>query len=210
MANRLRLLLVRHAESEHNRFRTLSSSPPGLDLSETGRVQAAALARSLAARDVTAVYASPCLRARSTAVAVAEAHRLAVTRSDALLEYGLGELEGATSTEAWRAVEELFAAWMLRDELDAALPGGGESGRSVVDRVRSAVDEAAARTETGGTAVLVGHQGSIRTAVPRIVDNVPPSFGYRHPLRNVDIVEIARAEGGGWTCLRWAGHECFK
>jgi broad specificity phosphatase PhoE len=110
-----KLLLVRHAESEYNRFRALSSSPPGLDLSESGRVQAVALADSLAARDIVAVYASPCLRAWSTAVAVANARRLPVTTSDSLLEYGLGELEGANSPEAWRAVDALFTAWMLRE-----------------------------------------------------------------------------------------------
>src|SRR5262245_17798676 len=99
---------------------------------------------------------------------------------------------------------------MLRDQLDAALPGGGESGHSVVDRMRGAVEEIAAKTETGGTVVLVGHQGSIRVAVPRIVGNVPPSFGYRNPLRNVDVVEIARTARSGWTCHSWAGHDTFK
>jgi broad specificity phosphatase PhoE len=133
-----------------------------------------------------------------------------MTTSDALLEYGLGGLEGATSPEAWRAVDELFAAWMLRDQLDAALPGGGESGHSVVARIRSAIDQVAAKTAKGGTVVLVGHQGSIRTAVPRIVDNVSPSFGYRHSLRNVEIVEITRTERGGWTCHSWGGQDRFE
>jgi broad specificity phosphatase PhoE len=95
-------------------------------------------------------------------------------------------------------------------ELDAALPGGGESGHSVVDRMRGAVEEIAAKTETGGTVVLVGHQGSIRVAVPRIVGNVPLSFGYHNPLRNVDVVEIASTARSGWTCHSWAGHDTFK
>jgi broad specificity phosphatase PhoE len=81
------LLLVRHGQSEANAG---TSTEPDCALSELGRKQAHALARRLAALDLTGFVAltSPYRRALQTAEEVALATGLSFTVDEALREWG--------------------------------------------------------------------------------------------------------------------------
>ena len=70
----LRLLLLRHAETDWNRERRYQGWTD-TDLSEVGRGQAEAAGRLLARQPLAAVWSSPLRRARDTAAAIAVAHR---------------------------------------------------------------------------------------------------------------------------------------
>ena len=61
-----RVLLVRHGQSQGNAERRFGGHSP-TPLSELGRRQAGATARTLAAEGVTAIYSSDLLRAVETA-----------------------------------------------------------------------------------------------------------------------------------------------
>ncbi|MBF8286806.1 MAG: putative phosphoglycerate mutase family protein, partial [Dehalococcoidia bacterium] len=65
----MRLLLIRHAESEGNAQGRLQGRKE-YPLTARGAVQAAALAQRLAVEPIAAVYASPIRRALDTALAV--------------------------------------------------------------------------------------------------------------------------------------------
>ncbi|GMA88636.1 hypothetical protein GCM10025868_38860 [Angustibacter aerolatus] len=96
------VLVVRHGQSEGNVSNRLSSAAPGTPLTDLGREQAARTGAALADRGVTAVWASPLLRAQQTARLVADAVGVAdVATLDGVREFGLGTLEGAESDEAW-------------------------------------------------------------------------------------------------------------
>src|SRR5215203_2593272 len=69
----------------------LTGRTPGVDLSDDGRQQAAALAERLADLPVAAVYASPIERTAQTAAAVAERHGLAVHSLAGALEADYGQ-----------------------------------------------------------------------------------------------------------------------
>src|SRR5436305_2921530 len=68
---RTEILVVRHAEV-HNPKDILYGRLPRFGLSERGRRQAEATARFLAGRPISAIYTSPLLRARQTAVILAQ------------------------------------------------------------------------------------------------------------------------------------------
>jgi broad specificity phosphatase PhoE len=91
--------LVRHADV-HNPRSLFYGRLPRFRISELGRQQAAAVATVLAREPVDAVYTSPLLRARQTAIVIAETHpsRPPLRRASALLEV-LTHWQGRPSTE---------------------------------------------------------------------------------------------------------------
>ncbi|HYB41780.1 MAG TPA: histidine phosphatase family protein [Candidatus Methylomirabilis sp.] len=117
----LRLVLLRHAETDWNRERRYQGWRD-IPLSDTGRGQAEAAGRLLAAEPLAAVWASPLRRARDTAAAIATAQGLPVRVADAFREMRFGQWEGLTADEARSRFPELHRAWAEAPH-DVALPG---------------------------------------------------------------------------------------
>jgi probable phosphoglycerate mutase len=79
---------------------------------------------------------------------------------------------------------------------------GGESGDSVVARMRACLD-LVADENPGTTSVVVSHGGVIAIATPVICDNLGAEVVVANLLANCDVVELER-DADGWRCLRWA------
>lgn len=107
----MRLLLVRHGESEWNRIGRYQGQ---LDapLSELGLRQADALAKRLAPEKLDAIYSSPLQRARRTADAIAAHHPTIPFEEDAaLLEIHHGDWQGLYATEVREQYGEPLEEW---------------------------------------------------------------------------------------------------
>jgi len=92
------VLLIRHAETDAvGRF--ISGWMKGVHLNESGREQAALLARRLARAPLRAIYCSPLERAIETAEPVAAATGAAIQVRDAIGEIRFGEWTGRTFEE---------------------------------------------------------------------------------------------------------------
>ncbi|MEJ5915600.1 MSMEG_4193 family putative phosphomutase [Pseudokineococcus sp. 1T1Z-3] len=153
------LLLVRHGRTAANATGVLAGRSPGVDLDESGRAQAAALAERLAAVPLAAVVASPLQRTVATAQALlaaggtARRPRPALVEEPRLLECDYGAWTG-------RALKELAREphWkVVQGHPSAAQFPGGESLRDVQSRALAAVREHDARVEAehGADAVWV-------------------------------------------------------
>jgi alpha-ribazole phosphatase/probable phosphoglycerate mutase len=157
----MRLLLVRHAETEESaRGRCYGSLDVGL--SPLGRLQCATLADALAPEPVAAVVASPRVRAMETAWAIAERHGLEVRPDADLRELDFGELEGRTYDEIAASLPEVYAAWMTHPTR-VRFPGG-----ECYDDLRQRALRAAASAHEqheGRSVVLVTHGGVVRALV---------------------------------------------
>jgi alpha-ribazole phosphatase len=154
----MRLLLVRHAETEESaRGRCYGSLDVGL--SPLGRAQCGALAELLAAEPLAAVVTSPRERAVETARAIAASHGLAVDVDADLRELDFGELEGRTYDEIAATLPELYAEWMT-NPTRLTFPGG-ESYADLGERALRAVASARRRL-AGGTVAFVTHGGVVR------------------------------------------------
>jgi probable phosphomutase (TIGR03848 family) len=154
-----RLVLARHAVTAETGPR-LSGRRPGVDLSEEGRRQAAALADRLADLPVAAVYASPIERTTQTARAVADRHRLEVRALEGVLEADYGEWTGRELTELaktdlWKVVQ--------RAPSRARFPGG-ESLAAMQARMVAALDTVVA-AHAGELVVVVSHADPIKAAI---------------------------------------------
>ena len=193
-ADRVRLMLVRHGQTDSNLVRALDSRPPGAPLNDLGHAQAAALGGRLAGEPVTAVYASRAIRAQQTAAPIAVAHDLPVTVLDGVQEVFCGDLEGRTDLPAREEFDRTYAAWW-RGDLDAHLPGG-ESAHDLRDRYVPAVERITGGAT--GAVVLVSHGAAIRLAAAALLDD-PVKTGY---VPNAGLVVLA-ADGTAWTLEHW-------
>jgi probable phosphoglycerate mutase len=153
------LVLVRHAVTEQT-GPMLTGRTPGVDLSEDGRKQAAALADRLAALPVAAVYASPIERTAQTAAAVAERHGLTVHELPGALEADYGDWTGGkladlAKTDLWKTVQ--------RAPSRARFPGG-ESMTEMQARIVGCL-EAVVADHPAEIIVVVSHADPIKAAI---------------------------------------------
>ncbi|MGH2587836.1 MAG: histidine phosphatase family protein [Dehalococcoidia bacterium] len=163
----MRLMLIRHAETGHNRDSRVQGQAD-IPLSELGERQAAALGEHLRREPIAAVISSPLVRAFATAQAVAEPHGLTVTAEPDLMEMHVGEMEGLSTVEMRARFPEFLAEWITERGPALRMPGGESllevQGRAweVVERLRSAyADE---------TVALVSHNFVLGSLITRALE----------------------------------------
>ncbi len=190
----MRLILIRHGQTQSNVDRVLDTGYPGAPLTEQGLAQAEALVERLAAEPIQAVYASDLVRAQQTAAPLAAHRGLPV-----LVRTGLREIfAGADDMSPdWMPYVAVLDSWA--DNPDSCLPGG-ENATSFFDRF----DAAVAEIEASGVdcAALVSHGAAMRVWVTVRSDNVEPGAARTWPLENTDVVVVHRTSAG-WDLLRW-------
>ena len=153
------LLLARHAVTEETGS-MLSGRKPGVDLSEKGREQAAALGERLSTLPLAAVYASPIERTMQTAEAVAVHHGLAVRELPGVIEadYGGwtgGKLGDLVKEDLWRTVQRAPSRARFPD---------GESLAEMQVRMVAALEDVVAQ-HPGEIVVVVSHADPIKSAI---------------------------------------------
>lgn len=151
----MRLILVRHGETDLNRERRVQGLS-NLGLNEKGRRQAEALAQALRSEKIGAIYTSPLRRAQETALAIGRYHQVEVTTLDGLKELDVGEVDGMNYEEMKAHHGEFFAKWMT-DFTSVRLPGGG-SVPELRDRccaaIRTVVSKEQTACDSGDKAVV--------------------------------------------------------
>lgn len=152
------ILLARHGETDWNRDNRFQghADPP---LNDTGRAQAAELAKSLVGEQLAAVYSSPLRRALETATAIAAPHGLEPVTLAALREVDVGSWQGLTRAEIEQRFPEQYARW-LRHEQGWE---DGETYEAMGERVVRALLELAV-AHRGQRILTVTHGGPIRAA----------------------------------------------
>jgi len=146
------IVFARHGQTAPNREGlVLGRTDP--ELTEEGQQQAAWLAAALAAEPVTALLASPLLRTRQTADAIAEACGLPVTLDDRLIEIDWGTWEGRSTGTLGQSDVDKWKA-------DKGTAPEGESLESLTQRVETFCTEHL----DGGLVVAVSHVSPIKAA----------------------------------------------
>ncbi|MFQ5381041.1 MAG: histidine phosphatase family protein [Dehalococcoidia bacterium] len=155
----MRLLLVRHGESEGNAGRIFQGRTD-YGLTPLGESQAGLTAERLRPAGVTAILASPLSRAFDTAAIVATALGIDVEVNEALLEYDIGEISGLSLPQVRERFPNLLERWGATGERPQ-IPG--EEGRAAfVERVTAFVHGLDWKAE--GTVVAVTHGGVVNVA----------------------------------------------
>ena len=146
------IVFARHGQTAPNRDGlVLGRADP--ELTDEGVLQAAQLAAALATEPVTAILASPLLRARQTAEAIAAACGHPVVVDDRLIEIDWGTWEGrSTGTLAQSDVDRWKA------DKGAAPEGEG------LDALSQRVESFCTDHLDGGLVVAVSHVSPIKAA----------------------------------------------
>jgi broad specificity phosphatase PhoE len=166
----MRLILVRHGETEHNRGK-LTLGRADVPLNARGRLQAKALAASFT-HAPAAIYSSPLARTLETARMIGAATGVDVVVEPDLVEMDVGEMEHLTRTELRERYPEFVRSWMSADAGEARMPGG-ETLAEVQERAWLAI-EGMRGAHPDGEVVAVAHNFVILTVVCRAL-NLPLS-----------------------------------
>lgn len=199
----MRLLLVRHGESEWNADGRLQgqADPP---LSQLGRHQAARMAARLVDHEIDAIVASDLQRAMDTARALAGAVELDVIAREDLREVDLGSWTGISRTDIESRDPEAWRRWRIE-----GIEGweGGERYADAMQRVATAISAIAAEWD-GRTVVAVSHGGCIRLATCHLLGLPAAELGRIMSIGNTSITEfLVEPDGSGrLVCLNDTAH----
>ncbi|MFI8187482.1 histidine phosphatase family protein [Streptomyces sp. NPDC085946] len=186
------LLLARHGQTvwhAENRYAGVSD----IALTDTGRAQAEALGRWIAAHPVDAVWTSPLSRATATADPACRALGLTPHREPDLRECDFGVVEGRTLAE-FAAEEPQHARAYRADPVAHAFPGA-EDPAAAAARGAAALHRIAA-AHPGGRVLVVAHNTLLRLVLCRSLHI--PLREYRRVLprlRNAAITELRVTDG---------------
>ena len=149
-----RIHLVRHGEV-HNPARVLYERIPGFGLSQAGRAMTRAAAEHIRELDrpVSRLLCSPLQRTQESSEPFAELFGLTPELDERVIE----PTNLFAGQRMSRALRNPANWWLLRRP---SLPSWGEPYSAIVERMRSALDDAWHHTD-GGDVVVVSHQAPI-------------------------------------------------
>src|SRR5579884_1185169 len=161
----MRLVLIRHGESQHSKLGLIAGVAGCPGLTEHGILQAQSLVNRLKETreldDATILLSSPVPRARQTAEILARALPSRAIEFDCdLCELHPGEADGLT----WDEYRSRFGTFDQQAEPDRHFAPGGESWSEMYARVRGSLGRLAERFD-GKTVVTVTHAGFIVLSV---------------------------------------------
>lgn len=188
------IYFVRHGETEYNRQQIVQGRGIDSVLNETGKEQAAALARRLASVPFDAIYASTLRRARQTAEILARPHpQASMAYLEDLEEMAWGVYEGEHPSP--RREEELSAIkrrWR-QGSFDEPIEGG-ESILDVQQRALRAVDHILEQ-EQGRTVLAVTHGRYLRILLASLLDEYGLERMHELPHSNTAVNRIVCCGG---------------
>ena len=175
----MRLLLVRHGETDVNADGRLQGTTDSL-LTAKGDRQASDVAIASLAWNLSAIYSSPLKRARWVANKMADLTGLRVVDEPRLMEMNMGELEGVTIQVMRDDWPDLYSGW--REDASSVTMPNGESLGDVQKRAMAALDEMDAAHPGDETVVAVTHNFTIRCIVAAVIGL---------PLANINHMDLA-------------------
>lgn len=190
---RVRLLLVRHGQSEGNAAGRIQGQGE-YPLNELGREQARRLARRLSRQPngIAVVYTSPQSRAAQTAELLVRAIGAPLIADDRLRENGVGALTGLTIEEVREQFPQVYAAWKADVDEWVPLPDA-EGNERFRRRVHQFFAEVAARHQDDEAIAVVSHGGTLAACLAEMVGLPPqrrPPFYFANAA--LTIVDLSR------------------
>ncbi|MEB3297665.1 MAG: histidine phosphatase family protein [Cyanobacteriota bacterium] len=189
-----RLVLVRHGETDWNRQGRFQGQID-IPLNATGRNQAEAAGRFLAAVTIHRAYSSAMARPRQTAEVILASHPgVPLTTSVGLIEIGHGLWEGQLEQEISETWPELLADWKRAPET-VQMPEG-ETIHTVWERSLKTWTTIATSLNSEETALVVAHDAVNKTIVCALL-GLTPSRIWTIKQGNGGVTVIDYPNGGG-------------
>lgn len=163
----VKIILVRHGETEWNKIKRIQGGSSDTPLNETGERQAELIGLRLKGEKIRAIYSSPLQRALHTAQAISRYHQLTINTLPALKEVDVGELEGRMGAE----LKIRFDEFICRSGQEAVQLPGSELLCDVQKRAWDTI-QSIKNQHSEGTVVVVTHYFVIMAIVCQVL-NLP-------------------------------------
>jgi broad specificity phosphatase PhoE len=185
----LRLILIRHAETQWNKERRIQGGSSDTGLSEVGLSQARQLASFFEKDDINVIASSPLQRALDTANFIAQPHKIQVKVDERLREIEVGDLEGLS----WANLDTSFTQFLLQKWQGGGtknLPGG-ESFVQLQQRVWDSVEQLQNECNSDNV-IIVSHYFATLAIIFRALDISPEHLPkFRIGNGGISILEYA-------------------
>ena len=199
----IELLLIRHGETDWNLARRLQGHQD-IDLNDTGRLQALALAERLAGETLDAVVCSDLQRAVHTAQQIALRQHLTCRIEAQWRERNFGGFEGQLLSTLEQRFPSEYAAWRRR-EIDSQFPANadgsvtGETIRAMHLRVEQALLSLCRQNDALHQArkIAVVAHGGILECVYRMARQLPLNAARQVSMHNASINRLRLYATGG-------------
>ncbi len=193
----MRLILIRHGETQSNVDRLLDTAHPGAPLTANGVQQAHDLVEAIAHEKIDALFVSTLLRAQQTAAPLAAERGLPATVIEGIHEIPAGVEEMSAD---WRAYVGMLNSWSP-ENMDAKLDQG-ESAREFLERFDAAI--ATIEAEGHRCVAVVSHGAALRVwALSQ--DPAVAAHGVGE-LHNTESIVLNGSSAQGWKVERWGPH----
>ncbi len=193
----MRLILIRHGETQSNVEHLLDTAHPGAPLTDNGLQQAHDLAESIAHEHIDALFVSTLTRAQQTAAPLAARRGLRATVIEGVQEIAAGVEE---MNPDWTAYVGMLESWSP-ENMDARLEDG-ESAAEFIDRFDGAI--AAIEAEGHCSIAVVSHGAALR--VWALAQDPSVAGELAGPLRNTEWIVLNGSTAAGWKVERWGQH----
>jgi broad specificity phosphatase PhoE len=194
----IRIILVRHGETEANRQRIVQGRKIDLPLNQTGLDQAEILAQRLAKEDLHHIYTSPQRRAYQTAEAISRYHpHTPFTVCVDLAENSMGRLDGIPLKEV--DAEFPDADW---DDDSFRESVGAESHAFYEKHFTRHIPPWLSGHE-GKTIVVSTHGGKLKTVLRSLVNPEYLEWVNREHPQNTSLAEVEWSTEKGGRLLKY-------
>ena len=164
----MKIYLIRHGQTDWNVAGKIQGKTD-IPLNETGRRQAACLAKGMEHRPVAQIFSSDLIRARETARAIGESQHVEVETLSGLEEIGFGKWEGMTLEQIQVIFPAEYEKWCENPVTVA--PPGGESLSQIKERCRKVMEEILKMAK--GDFAIVSHGAMLAYVVEYLMRNDP-------------------------------------
>lgn len=176
-----RVILVRHGKSTYNQERRIQGRLDKSILTESGRAAARVVGETLSGIDFDAAYSSPLQRAKETAEIILShlTNPPQLQPTDKLMEIDLPLWEGMLRQDVIDRFPEVYRGWQeMPHEFCMKLPSDdGEIEHfpvlAIFDSARDFWQEILSRHSSGGTILVVAHNGINRSLIATATDIAP-------------------------------------
>jgi len=198
----MKILFIRHGESEANVRRIISNTGYVHGLTAAGKAQAHDLAGRISGRyeNISKIISSPLKRAVETAEILSRHLGQEYTTDGRISEFRVGVLEGRSDDAGWDLFYSLWGKWLSGEDYSAAAPEG-ETYREIVDRMAGFLQELTARGPQDATILCICHGGIIKTALPEIIGDDKSGELRTRRVENTGVIEVEYDEASGYRCV---------
>ena len=194
----MRLILIRHGETQSNVDRVLDTAHPGAPLTARGLQQARDLVEAIVHEDIDALFVSTLGRAQQTGAPLAKRRGLEATVIEGIHEIPAGVEEMSPD---WATYVGMLESWSP-ENMDAKLQDG-ESAREFMERFGAAV--AAVEALGHNSVALVSHGAALR--VWALAQDPAVASHITGPLNNAEWIVLNGSTADGWRVERWGQHD---